>query len=139
MSNQDDPKKGSASPEIPESSGSDEPSGRDRRIHERFEVTWKVDCRSEHTFLFAYITNISELGIFVRTDEPQAIGSKVQLAFAPPGEKEFHLSGEVTWINPPTPQSISPGMGIRFVELDVRTRERIVKLVNTIAYLNAPN
>ncbi len=39
----------------------------DRRSTERVDVLWSVDCETEDTFLYAAITNISEMGIFVRT------------------------------------------------------------------------
>ncbi len=44
--------------------------GHERRSSERIEVTWSVDCETEDTFLYASITNISEMGIFVHTTEP---------------------------------------------------------------------
>ena len=45
---------------------------RDRRCTERVDVLWSVDCETEDTFLYAAITNISEMGIFVRTNDPLA-------------------------------------------------------------------
>src|SRR5690348_13295361 len=64
----------------------------ERRSQERIEVSWPVDCETEQTFLYAAIANISELGIFVRSDAPLAIGTLVRLRFAPRG-KAFGPSG----------------------------------------------
>ncbi|UQA58267.1 PilZ domain-containing protein [Polyangium aurulentum] len=92
----------------------------ERRSSERYEVTWSVDCQTEDTFLYAAITNISELGIFVHTIEPLPIGTQLTLRFAPPDSREAF---------------IVQGMGIRFVDLTPEDRERLVDTVRTIAYL----
>lgn len=112
--------------------------GRDRRLFERFEVTWSVDCVTEDTFLYAHIRNISEMGIFVRTTEPLPVGSHLTLRFAPPDSSDpFVLRGTVQWINAwrPTSDNPNPGMGIRFIDLSPADRERIVDTIRSIAYL----
>jgi type IV pilus assembly protein PilZ len=101
-------------------------------------VTWSVDCQTEDTFLYACITNISEMGIFVRTDNPLPVGSRLTLRFAPPNTKtEFVLEGVVQWINPVKPlgENLNPGMGIHFESLKPEDRERLVEAVRTIAYV----
>ena len=50
-----------------------EESVADRRTVDRYPVEWAVDCVASDTFLYASITNISELGIFVRTTEPLGV------------------------------------------------------------------
>jgi type IV pilus assembly protein PilZ len=108
----------------------------DRRRSDRIEVTWAVDCETEDTFLYASITNISAMGIFVRTNEPLAVGTEVTLRFAPPNSPGgFVLRGQVQWINRAVAGSPNPGMGIRFAELTLDDRERIVDAIHTIAYL----
>jgi type IV pilus assembly protein PilZ len=119
--------------------GSEPPSsGLDRRRSGRFAVTWQVDCETEDTFLYAYITNISEMGIFVKTDKPLAVGSQLILRFATPGSGDsFVLTGLVQWVNPirPLGDNPNPGMGIRFQSLSPEDRERLVEAVRTIAYV----
>jgi type IV pilus assembly protein PilZ len=117
---------------------SEPPSSIDRRRSGRFDVTWQVDCETEDTFLYAYITNISEMGIFVKTDKPLAVGSQLILRFASPTSSEsFVLTGLVQWINPVRPlgDNPNPGMGIRFQSLSPDDRERLVEAVRTIAYV----
>ncbi len=109
-----------------------------RRTSERIDVTWSVDCETEDTFLYASIANISEMGIFVSTREPLQVGTELTLRFAPPGAREpFVLNGQVQWINPVRLLSASrnPGMGIRFVNLSLDERERLVDTIRTIAYV----
>jgi type IV pilus assembly protein PilZ len=116
-------------------------SGANRREHDRVDVTWAVDCVADDTFLYASIANISQMGIFVRTTEPLAIGTKMNLAFAPPGHEPFALEGAVAWVNPVRPggDNPNPGMGIRFVGLTLDQRERLVEVVRTIAYVREPS
>jgi len=109
----------------------------DRRNFDRYEVEWAVDCVASDTFLYASITNISEMGIFVRTTDPLRVGTKLRLCFAPPGAESFKLEGAVAWVNllRANGDNPNPGMGIRFVNLQPDERERIVDVIRTIAYL----
>jgi type IV pilus assembly protein PilZ len=114
------------------------PTSVERRTVERVDVTWSVDCETEDTFLYASITNISALGIFVRTSQPLEIGTRVTLRFAPPGARApFVLAGVVQWVNPVKvlAENRNPGMGIRFVDLTPLDRERLVDAIHTIAYV----
>ena len=59
--------------------GSDAPiADSERRSTRRVEVSWAVDCETEDTFLFASITNISAMGIFVQTDKPLEAGTTMR-------------------------------------------------------------
>ncbi|WP_437980633.1 TIGR02266 family protein [Sorangium sp. So ce117] len=114
------------------------PDSLDRRSSERLDVTWLVDCETDDTFLYASITNISEMGIFVRTTQPLSIGTRLTLRFSPPGvDGSYVLEGTVQWINEVRPlhDNPNPGMGIRFVDLTPDDRERIVGTIRTIAYI----
>lgn len=117
---------------------SENPPVSDRRVYERIDVEWSVDCETEETFLYASITNISEMGIFVATHEPLEVGTRLTLRFAMPGEESpFILLGQVQWVNPirMLSDNPNPGMGIRFVDLSSENRERIISSVRTIAYV----
>jgi type IV pilus assembly protein PilZ len=114
-------------------------SGADRRQYERVLVDWSVDYKANDTFLFAYISDISEMGIFVRTEDPEPPGTRLNLRFTPPKSEPLELEGQVTWINPPRPGDDAkrqPGMGIRFVDITAQQREQILRLVRTFAYLD---
>jgi type IV pilus assembly protein PilZ len=113
----------------------------DRRTFDRYEVEWAVDCVASDTFLFASITNISEMGIFVRTTEPLKTGARVLLTFSPPGAEGFKLEGRVAWVNAVRSDgdNPNPGMGVKFINLQLDQRERLVEVIRTIAYLRDPN
>jgi uncharacterized protein (TIGR02266 family) len=119
---------------------SEAPPPSDRRGAERLEVTWSVDCETEDTFLYANITNISELGIFVHTHDPLEVGTRLTLKFAPPESTEpLVLAGQVQWINQVKMlgDNPNPGMGIRFVDLTREARQRLIEIVRTIAYVRS--
>ena len=114
----------------------------DRRIHERYPARIAVDVQAgrptgDH-FLFAYIENISEMGIFVRTDEPLAVGTALTLRFDA-DDSRMELDGVVAWVNPVREDgdNPNPGMGVHFHSLGPDDRERLVELVRAVAYLNS--
>jgi type IV pilus assembly protein PilZ len=117
----------------------DDRRGAERRIHERVHVDLEVDYRASDTFLFAYITDISAMGIFVRTETPAPKGTVLNLRFRVAGGEPMDLEGEVIWVNPPRPDDAegrNPGMGVRFHHLSAAQREEMLRLVRTFAYLN---
>jgi type IV pilus assembly protein PilZ len=103
------------------------------------------------------------MGIFVTTREPLAVGTKILLSFTPQknqgknqdsgatlemsavttdsSDEPFKLEGVVAWVNPykENGDNPNPGMGVRFVDLKLPDRERIVDLVRAIAYLREQN
>lgn len=115
--------------------------GADRRVHERVLVDIEVDYKADETFLFAYITDISAMGIFVRTNNPEPEGTRLNLCFRVPpdlGGQLIEVEGEVIWINPfrPNEPTRQPGMGIQFVDLTPQQREVVMRMVRTFAYLD---
>ena len=114
-------------------------AGAERRKFPRVLLNLEVDYGSEDTFLFAYITDISEMGIFIKTNNPEPPGSHLNLRFSPPGaQRALEVEGEVTWVNPYRPGAavnLNPGMGIKFVDLQPGDRQQLTELVRTIAYL----
>ena len=120
----------------------DRRSGADRREFERVFIDLEVDYKCEETFLFAYITDISAMGIFIQTNTPEPPGTRLNLRFTPPRfEEPLELEGEVIWINPYRPgdrENLNPGMGIAFVELTPELRQRLTEFVKTFAYLDEP-
>ncbi len=112
--------------------------GADRRSFPRIDVdNWEVDCNDGENFLYSYITNISEMGIFINTRRPPQRDRMVRLRFAVPGEEPMELEGEVAWVNPfrEGGENLNPGFGVRFTNLDAEQRERLVALVHSVASL----
>jgi hypothetical protein len=128
----------------------------ERRRAPRVLVDLEVDYASEENYLFAYITDISATGIFVRTVTPEPPGTHLNLRFPEPGANDvaspnspkarstakrglIECEGEVIWVNPyrpGQPDNLHPGMGIRFVGIDDELRDRLLELVRRFAYLS---
>ena len=118
--------------------------GDERRAEKRHKVRFDVDYRADETFLFAKITDISNMGIFIATTNPPAVGETVDLRFNLPeefkanmgdGPSVLTLKATVQWVTGGPPNAESPGMGLKFTDPDEVTANRIVELVRTIAYL----
>jgi uncharacterized protein (TIGR02266 family) len=108
--------------------------GDDRRRAPRVLVDLEVDYALEDNYLFAYITDISATGIFVRTTTPEEPGTHLNLRFG-----ELECEGEVIWVNPYRPgamDNLHPGMGIRFAGLDDEVRDQLLELIRRFAYLS---
>jgi type IV pilus assembly protein PilZ len=114
-----------------------------RRSETRHPVHLEVDCSSGGTFLYAYITDISSMGIFIRTDTPLPVGTSIELGFTPPAAaksdpppKRLELTGEVMWNTTTQSDPANPGMGVRFDHASPKTRARLLEIVRAIAYLD---
>ena len=128
--------------------GDAEDSG-ERRRERRHPTEIEVDCTCESTFLFAYITDISSMGIFLRADRLFEIGTMLELRFSAPAAvanamedddpTPLQLRGEVVWNTEGSTHGGNSGMGVRFVDLKPRQRSRIMELVRAIAYLDDAN
>lgn len=55
---------------------------RDRRLHPRARVTYRVELKSGTRQLVGHTTDVSRWGLFVETREMLEVGSKVRLSFA---------------------------------------------------------
>ena len=114
--------------------------GAERRRHKRYDVKLHADVTAEDAFLFAYVSNISEMGIFLASDDPKPVGTQLKLSFKPiEAGKAFDVEGEVVWVNPVRErrdESLNPGMGVKFINIDDDRREKIIQLIKTIAYLH---
>ncbi len=114
-----------------------EKKGRERRKSDRFPTFMKVNYTDGETFLYSYIENISDMGIFVYSEEPFDIGTELNLQFGREEDEDpIEIRGRVMWVNPVrNGGNINPGMGIEFLNLTADTREQIVELVKSVAYL----
>ena len=119
---------------------------KERRRAPRHSTNIEVDYAAESTFLFAYITDISAMGIFIKTDDPSEVGTELALKFSPPDDVREHmegadaspleLMGKVVWRTQPEASTGNPGMGIKFTEVEPHQRSRLMDLVRAIAYLD---
>ncbi len=99
-------------------------SDADKRGEER--LTINKEFESFDAFIQEYVTNISKTGVFIRTQTPLAIGTKVNLHFTVimDGIEAVEGVGEVVRV-----ESNPSGMGVVFVELSSYSRGLLDKLL----------
>jgi uncharacterized protein (TIGR02266 family) len=71
--------------------------------------------------------NVSAGGIFLITQEPYRIGTKLRIKFNLPGDlRPIETEGEVVWIRGEriSPEN-QPGMGVQFMKIAESDRERV--------------
>jgi len=95
-----------------------------RRSGER--VTINKEFESFDAFIQEYVTNISRTGVFVKTQQPLAIGTRVNLRFTVimSDIETIEGVGEVVRV-----EKDPPGMGVVFRELSSYSKDLLEKLL----------
>lgn len=79
-----------------------------------------------------YIKNVSGGGMYVATQSPYPLGTRVAMQVKLPGYSQVQkIEGVVAWINTKTIGELPPGIGIRFVNLSVTQHQMIQKLIHS--------
>src|SRR5450432_3932394 len=96
----------------------------DKRTDER--LTINKEFESFDAFIQEYVTNISKTGVFVKTQTPLPIGTKVNLCFSVITDNVDTIEGvgEVVRV-----ETNPAGMGVVFRELSSYSRDLIEKLL----------
>jgi type IV pilus assembly protein PilZ len=107
----------------------------EKRSVSRASIEVRVEYRTVGSFLSDWSVNISQGGLFIQTKNPLKEGTSVRLVFSLPGiPLLFDLNGEVKWTQEvPSEQQPFAGMGVEFVDLDDRIRDRIENYVKRIS------
>ena len=107
----------------------------ERRREPRHALKIDVNYIHDETYLYSHTGNISEMGIFLLTEQPLPVDTKIELRFAAPGQPEpLRVQGEVRWVVHPG-SGAPAGMGIKFVDPTDEFRQRVRELIRTMAYL----
>ena len=92
----------------------------------------RVDYQTVDEFFSEFARNINEGGLFVESETPHPLGTRVDLQFQLPGSDEpVQVTGSVVRTSPGSADE-PPGMGIEFDDLDAQTRQRINELVRRL-------
>jgi uncharacterized protein (TIGR02266 family) len=106
---------------------------RQKRANPRAIAYLCIDLCSEHNFWTGLTMNISEGGVFVATHEILSVGSLVALHLELPRERRIMVLGEVRWSRAYTgDDDVPPGLGIKFVGLDLESLASIRRFMTTI-------
>lgn len=97
-----------------------------RRASPRYKVELDVSIGSEHNFYGGFVENLSVGGVFIATHLLKPVGEVFEISVYLPGQEiAVKGLGEVRWIRECSDRSITPGMGVRFLELEPGSAERI--------------
>ena len=93
----------------------------------------RLSYGSVDEFVEKFASNISRGGLFIRTRDPKPVGTVLgfELRLAG-GETVVKGEGIVRWIQPENPGArppTSPGMGVQFTVLDLRSHELVERIV----------
>jgi len=98
----------------------------ERRKNPRVFLRALVDYESQDTFLYDYSKDLSQGGLFIKTDKPRSIGDEIELKFSLPDiEKVFKTKGEVKWVIRDKSDNTMNGMGIEFKGLEEEDKRLI--------------
>jgi uncharacterized protein (TIGR02266 family) len=88
------------------------------------------DFASVDEFIAEYVTNISRSGVFIKSDDPLPIGTRVNLRFTVILEELETIEGLGEVVRNVPPSADSPGgMGVVFVELGQVSRDLIERIL----------
>jgi len=106
-----------------------EPSGIEKREFPRHTLRTRVVLEDERGegFIYFYATDISRGGLFIESEIPLKIGTKIFLSFTlQDNEEPIRTTGEVVRMEKLAPSYTGiSGMGIRFLDLDSQDRQRL--------------
>ncbi len=102
----------------------------ERRRHPRKTCKLRVRLAGTKQLREHYISNLGMGGVFVETLYPLRIGSPVELDLVVGNDPvPLRIRGEVVWVRP-WERGGEPGMGVRFVELQAQTLDRLKQLLS---------
>ena len=106
--------------------------GIERRSSPRTDLVVRVNYQTVDDLFSEFASNINEGGIFIETETPQPIGTRVQLEFKLAGaDRPIEVVGRVVRAEPGGSGGVS-GIGIEFENLDSEVRQQINEIVRKL-------
>jgi uncharacterized protein (TIGR02266 family) len=96
-----------------------EPSAETSRRHPRYEVEIWVDFSTIDLVTSSYVLNLSEGGVFIKSDRPLPLDAEVDLILTLPTGIPVKAVGRVVWNHDLAKEAPhgSRGAGVRFVDM----------------------
>lgn len=91
----------------------------ERRAQDRHPIRLKVEYECLEDFLTDYSANLSVGGMFIETNRPLPLGTRLHLRFSLPGfDEPLDTDAEVRWVLKEDDTGPLPsGMGVRFEQM----------------------
>ena len=124
-----------ARPQLQEAVSSDFIDGIERRASPRADFVIRVNYQTVDSLFSEFARNINDGGVFIETDAPQAIGTRVELEFKLPGaDRPVEVIGNV--VRTISADQVEPdgiaGMAIEFENLGSDTRQQINEIIQKL-------
>jgi uncharacterized protein (TIGR02266 family) len=108
----------------------------EKRNAHRIRVNLRARYASQQVALDGWVANLSRHGLFLRSEYLDALGSRVTLELALPGEPEpLNLAGEVVRVDD---GPLGSGMGIQFERLAPMVRRQLANFMIERSYQALP-
>ena len=118
------------------------PASRESRVEPRVTLSFRVKYKTPEGQQFeSRAGGIGGGGLFIESQSPLAVGTKLSLEFSLPERPTEWLpaKGVVAWVCPKADQyTFSPGMGVRFTDIDAEIRNRVLELVKSLQQVGQP-
>ncbi|WP_455377372.1 PilZ domain-containing protein [Petrachloros mirabilis] len=112
------------------------PAAREVRTEPRVTLAFRVRYKNpEGQHFESSAGGIGGGGLFIESQAPLPIGTKLTMEFALPEYPNEWLpaKGVVAWVCPRADQyTFSPGMGVRFTDIDQNIRNRVLEVIKTL-------
>jgi uncharacterized protein (TIGR02266 family) len=106
------------------------------RAHPRAPLAMKVHCTTPDGKQFDSVTGgIGAGGLFIESSTPLPPGAELSIEFALPDRpwKKHKAKAQVAWTRSmPYRHLLFPGMGVKFVDIDEKTRIELDELVDAL-------
>jgi uncharacterized protein (TIGR02266 family) len=100
----------------------------ERRSEARKSVNKEFSSVDE--FIAEYVTNLSRSGVFIKSDEPLPVGTRVNLKFTVIMDELETIEGIGEVVRAVHPgEGAVPGMGVVFIELTSVSRQLVEKIL----------
>jgi type IV pilus assembly protein PilZ len=104
----------------------------ERRHSPRTDLLVRVNYQTVDALFSEFARNINEGGMFIETEDPQPVGTRVELEFKLPGSEDpLKVTGLVVRSDVVGPEG-SQGMGIEFESLAETERDHINLIVRKL-------
>ena len=105
----------------------------DRRRTPRSPLVVRVAYATVDALFSEFTRNVNEGGLFIETEAPPPMETRVALEFKLPGsDAPIRARGRVTWIRGASPEEGPAGMGVEFEQLGSEARQHIDALVRQL-------
>jgi uncharacterized protein (TIGR02266 family) len=104
------------------------------REHERKDLQVEVGLLADCQFYTGFAQNISSGGLFIATHDSMPVGTQFEVSFSVPDVNHvFNAKCEVRWVRSydgGALNDLSPGMGVRFMNLGTLEAELINQFIS---------